>query len=126
VTYVRGIFCSKIEDEENFNKEFGDLIENQVYEANNRDGTLYKLENNINNQIQNNGNSGKEYIDIKSFLSWIYLFLFILIVSFVLYDLITYVRNKKKENQIEKEYCILVKNHIKIYIQIKNIHIKYY
>lgn len=105
MTYVRGIFCSKIEDEEKFNKEFSELVENQVYEANNRDGTLYKLDDNYNDQILN-----KDYNEFKNFLSWIYLFFFILIVSFVLYDLITYVRNKNKENQIEKEYCILVTN----------------
>ncbi len=85
-------------------------MENQVYEANNRDGTLYKIDDDYNNQlkINENNNFKNNYNDFKSFMSWIYIFFFILIVSFVLYDLTTFVRNKNKENKIEKEYCLLV------------------
>jgi len=99
------MFCSKIEDDEKFNREFGDLIENQIYEANNRDGSLYKINENEEKYVQD---ENIKYNNFKNFLSWLYVFFFILIVCFILFDLITYVRNKNKENKIEREYCLLV------------------
>jgi len=105
------MFCSKIQDDQKFNKDFGDIVENQIYEANNRDGTLLKLGDNdkiLKNEIDINN----QIIEFKNFMSWIYTFFFALIVCFVIYDLITYIRNKNKENQIEKEYCLLVNNFI--------------
>lgn len=96
-----------MENEEKFQKEFGDLIEHQVYEANNRDGSLYKIEGDKNELMQMHQKE-KYIIDINVFLSWLYAFFFILIVCLIVYDLFTYITNKNKENKIEREYCLLV------------------
>lgn len=45
----------------------------------------------------------------KLFLSAINGFFLILIISCVIYDIMTYVNIKQKENKIEREYCIMVK-----------------